>query len=400
MKKLKYVITFLNISGFSLILAITAITLGLQNSTRVTYPTKAIIILIMLVAIVLNISKIKINNSYYNTYLIFILFYINKLIIELINPNPYLLHSVPMISLYLFSHSFLPFTFYLFIINRKDYISIFKALLLSSVLFNITIYFIYSDLLIEGVGRLGGYKTKKLTDDATLSPLLLAYNATITLVLSIFTLIYHKIKNNQKYLYYIAIVTAMPPFLLGASRGAILGLIISFMLFLIYSKRVSKYKLIIFTIIFGSMIVVSADYYNSSLLIRFTSLFEKNQEENLRIIIYKTTFQQFLQSPLIGGSIQNDKVNHFPHNIYLEALTATGIFGALSLFYLTIKAFKIVLHIFKNDTALSWIGILFLIYFIHSLFNGNIYSAVGFWMFLGILLGYKGIIYENYYKRR
>jgi O-antigen ligase len=192
----------------------------------------------------------------------------------------------------------------------------------------------------------------------------------------------------------------MPAFLLGASRGAILGLIISFAIFLFLSNRVSKFNVILATIILGSLIIAGAAFFQSSLLIRFTSLFEQNQAENLRLLIYKTTFQQFLQSPLIGGSIQNDTVNHFPHNIYLEALTATGIFGTLALLYLTLKALNNVLYIFKNDTSLSWMGILFLVYFVHSIFNATIYGAIGFWMFLGILLGYKRTTYETHHQRR
>lgn len=397
MKKLTYLISFLNLSGFFLVLAITALTFGLQNSTQLTYPTKAITIVLMIIALIINSEKIKLNNKYFIAYLIFLIFYINKLIIEALNPNPNLLNSVSMISLYVFAHSFLPFVFFLLIVNRNDFQIIFKALFASSLLFNIVVYFMYGDLLMEGVGRLGGYQTRKLVDEATLSPLVLAYNSTITIVLSLFALLSKKLTKYKKVFYSFAIVVALPGFLLGSSRGAVIGLIFSFLIYLLFSNQTSKLRLVILAVILLVLIISGAILYQSTVLDRFTSLFEVDLDQNLRVIIYKTTFMQFVESPIIGGSIQNDTVNHFPHNIYLEALTATGIFGFLALFYLTYHAFKNAIYIFKKEPSVSWIGVLFIVYFVHSLFNATIYGAVGFWMFLALLLSIKRVTYESYH---
>src|SRR5690606_2813843 len=118
-------------------------------------------------------------------------------------------------------------------------------------------------------------------------------------------------------------------FLLGSSRGAAIGLVVCFIVYIFFSKtknRIFPFILIVF-LLFG--LYNLANIYQSGLFERLSNL-SQTDDNNLRFKIYRTTFDQFANSPFLGGSIQNDFVNHFPHNIYLEALTATGIFGFLA----------------------------------------------------------------------
>src|SRR5690554_5254667 len=133
MSKLKFIVTFINLNGFNLALAITAVTLGLSNSSMVSLPIKAAVIVLMVGGIFLNIRRVNNYNISYFLFCVFIGFYGLKLLLEASNPNPNLLHSVPTLAVYMLAHCILPFSFYFFLVGKRDYQVIFKALFVSGV---------------------------------------------------------------------------------------------------------------------------------------------------------------------------------------------------------------------------------------------------------------------------
>ena len=74
----------------------------------------------------------------------------------------------------------------------------------------------------------------------------------------------------------------------------------------------------------------------------------------------------------------------YPHNLIVEAFMATGLLGGLIFLYLNFRVLQLV-HLMK-DTEKFWLGLLFIQFFIFSMFSGNLYTSFFYWIFLTLVL--------------
>lgn len=390
MRAIKYIVTFLNLHGFNLALAMVALTIGLSRSSEITAPLKFGISLLMVIGIAGALKKKIVGRWYLLAFVVFIGLYAIRLLVEAGDPDPHLLHSVPKLTLYMIGQCALPFFFYYLVVRREDYPTVFHAFFISGVILCVVFYVMYGALLGLGVERLGDWRTHKILEEgSTISPLVLSYTSVTTVVLAVHALTSATHTRATKVLYIGAIVTAMPAFLLGASRGPVIGFVLAFLVYLFLAQKGRAFRSWMVAAILVLVTFFIAREFESGVITRTTGILENNSENNLRWLIYRTTFQQFLQNPIFGGSLQNDTLHHFPHNIFLEALTATGFFGFVAIFYLSLAAFRKIINMFRVDDRSSWIGLIFIIYFVHAMFNGAIYLSVGYWTFLALLLRYE-----------
>ncbi|MCP4971760.1 MAG: O-antigen ligase family protein [Arcobacter sp.] len=120
----------------------------------------------------------------------------------------------------------------------------------------------------------------------------------------------------------------------------------------------------------------------------FPVLFERLQftfnSGDGRLLQWKLGVEQFLSSPIYGSGLEIPKFNIYPHNIFIEGFMATGILGGLLFLYLILKPLILVLkNIFSTKEKL--LSILFLQYFIASMFSGAIIYNFALW-YLSIII--------------
>jgi O-antigen ligase len=262
-----------------------------------------------------------------------------------------------------------------------------KSLLIAAFLYSILAAWFYFKFL----GTLGRLSTHT-SGEEVLSPLALSYSATLALGFALVSILNKTVKGTMKWLMYITIVASIIPFLLGASRGAILALVVSLLFYggyiFIYGKTLTKVKIVFFTIILMSILIYTAIIFESSAFTRFLRIFEAMEEGDssaIRTEIWKQAFNQFLGSPIIGSSFVIKGFESYAHNFIIEVLQTTGIVGFLPFVFIFYKAFKASLYLFAQAPQFSWISIAFIQCIVRFSFSGTLYSAGWLWVITGIL---------------
>lgn len=190
------------------------------------------------------------------------------------------------------------------------------------------------------------------------------------------------------------ILVAFPVFVLlsTGSRMPLISLAVSILLGVAIYFRFERGKITIdkklgiFVFFAGVIAVVVSSLWDSpafyTLKYRFTSLFETSITSDvsslLRISRYNTAFDMFKSNVFLGKGFGSFPVfyNHvdvkdYPHNIFLEFLAETGIFGFIVFLTLIIVVFSQVIKFNKhkklNETQFSIISIM-----IFFLINANV----------------------------
>ena len=204
------------------------------------------------------------------------------------------------------------------------------------------------------------------------------------------------------------IVCGLPPFLIGASRGALVGLIVCAVVMTLSKLRAGQVaNLFTGTIISGIIglgIVFAAQEVGSGVIDRFMRIGEQIQVDAsgaARLYIWSTTFQLFLSSPIFGYGLVVPGVAAYPHNSILEAFAGTGIIGGVCFLMLFTAGAKRAYYLIREHAAYSWLGMLFMIYGTYSLLSSSIGTLAFFWMALGAVFGASHFLgYDNFNKRR
>ncbi|MFW5886689.1 MAG: O-antigen ligase family protein, partial [Bacteroidota bacterium] len=179
-------------------------------------------------------------------------------------------------------------------------------------------------------------------------------------------------------------------FLLGASRGSIFALILPF-LFLLYKSKSIKKKigLTLFIVVSSAVIVYLSNKFESSLILRLLNIqqdIESGSSSAARLDIWHSSFQQFLNNPLFGNSLESEKYGMYPHNIFLEVLISTGIIGSIPFLILVYNGFKGTFFIIKNHIEYSWVPVIFLQAFAQNMFSSGLYMASRFFVSIALVI--------------
>lgn len=163
--------------------------------------------------------------------------------------------------------------------------------------------------------------------------------------------------------------------------------------FLFYVKNKLKYLYaFLFLLIVGAIaLVYFKPQYDggqaSSFLSRVTKMLVSGDSSG-RGGLYEQGIKIFTENPIFGGRILYFD-GMYPHNIFLEVLMSLGIIGLIIYFIffkncinfiLKIKTFSI------NHVEVIWVAVLWLQYFILSLFSYNIHSSPEIWYFTAMIL--------------
>lgn len=322
-------------------------------------------------------------------FLLFISIYLFRIIIDFNNGRSlYTTYDILLYHLFLFS--VIPFIFFSSLNLRTiKYKVIVNSFFTSGLIFSLICILVYGRFF----GRVSRLGTGKDTADAVINPLTLSYCAALIIVGTIFYLLHNKSSKFIKIISIVSIILALVPLYLGASRGSVFAIIIPFLIMFFSETRISfqtKVKRSLYLIIFVALLVYLDRLSGSGLLDRVLSTqsdIEQGNSEAIRLTIWKTAWNQFMNNPFFGDKLQVGNQYYYAHNILIEVLQSLGIIGFVPFIILIINSMKITLNIFKNHKRYIWISVIFIQAFVQHLFSGNLATAIWFWVSMGILIG-------------
>ncbi|MGX2949006.1 O-antigen ligase family protein [Frederiksenia canicola] len=211
-----------------------------------------------------------------------------------------------------------------------------------------------------------------------------------------FSKVQHKYKNT------LVLIIFLLSVFWSESKGALISLSVSvlFLFFLLYFKdRVRLYISLrqVLSILFFLFIVVffMSLFYSleESRLYAITRIFSQEMQESdygsvgIRVGMYIVSFELFVQNYILGVGLGNFPLYSgypdidYPHNIPLELLAETGLFG-FSLFFI-----YFLLILFKKDKYVIFL-IFFFYFFVACLFSGDLgyYRYAMLFLLLGLNL--------------
>lgn len=358
------------------------------NSQVITIPFRAIVLSISLVIIVYNIYT-KNSNKFGKTEYFFIVFWLFYFVKAIVTFKIYDFSeeiALREIETYLriMGITFIP-TLAVLTIREKDinytlfmnfvYYTLFIVLLL-----NVSIGIEY-----DHQGRSAGFMSMYCISFGHLGVSLA--------IISIYKLLF---ESKAKYLHIIPSVgVILGLYILYASgtRSPLIAFILC-LFFLFFLKSNLKY-IISFLILLATSILALIYFkpqyedvgQSSSFLNRVTNMIVSGDSSG-RGELYQQGIKIFSENPIFGGRILYFD-GMYPHNIFLEILMATGIVGLILYFFFFKDCVNFMFRLKEysiTNPHTVWVPILWLQYFILSLFSYNLHSSSEVWYLTAMIL--------------
>lgn len=181
---------------------------------------------------------------------------------------------------------------------------------------------------------------------------------------------------------------------ISSSRSPFLVLIIVSSLYLIIQTKKIRTFLFAFVLIYGFYsyffeIIYFVDlYFPNDFLSRLLMAYEDVESVGGRNSLYRDGLTEFIDHPFIGNAITLQTGNasgYYPHNLIIEALMSTGIFGGFIFIFWVIESLYCSIKLIFLNNETTWIGLLLIQFLLFGMFSGNLYSSDIFW-FLSVLV--------------
>lgn len=231
---------------------------------------------------------------------------------------------IEFISYYLF-YFIIPFFFFSSISFSEHKRRILNTVLFSGLLLGVFSIYMFSDALTSGsVTRVSRWTFED--EQSVINPLSLAYSGTIILTLCVYKLMYDKNSKFGKIYIAILLAVALVLFYLGASRGTLIVLILSLLVFVYFGTIGQKFKFVVLLAFMVPIVFYGAERTGSAVFERAHATINEGHTSG-REPLLKAAYDEFVQSPLLGGRIEVSGV--YPHNLILELMMGTGVIGTL-----------------------------------------------------------------------
>lgn len=199
-------------------------------------------------------------------------------------------------------------------------------------------------------------------------------------------------KSRFKILFLAPIIIAIVNMGIAGSRGPILQLVLIAIFFAYKNQEKIKLKFVIPILLFLSVTIyyfsVKYDAFKM-LAARFTeSQTVEGGSDYGRIQYLKGGWEQFLNSPFLGDSIEVKPYGTYPHNMLIESFMSLGIVGGILCMFILYFSLKRALKLLKNEEIL-WLVFIFLSNHIATFTSGSIVNNFKFWSLLAIILTYQ-----------
>ena len=390
MKKLVFFISFFAYSGYYAGLAI-LFAFGLGGLSRYySIPIRLSLLLAMIYLIKQNITRVNFK-KFPNIIPLFIIFWCFYFIKILYTENTVTDNSLgrtwPEYIFYSLSFAIFPFITFTLLSLNKYRNTIVNGFIMSGFILGLVGIYLYGSLLTSGIGRINLITYQ--TGESVLNPLSLSYSGALTIVLCIYKLvIVGGLKKSEKIYLLVTIGLSFAMFLLGSSRGSIVALAFTLPLFIAYSSRTIKVKLIATSIIITPLILWAITASGSNIFERVSNT--SKDGGGGRNYLWTNAFSHFLEYPIFGGRIEIGGI--YPHNLILEILMATGIIGAILILPILFNGFRIAFIRIKKNKADLFLLLILIQGFTQHFFSGSFATAT--LVFLPL-----GMAYSLYYNK-
>lgn len=374
---------FLAFSGYYIILMFVANFGSPSLSRYFTIPVR--IILLLGIFFLYRASFQRITSKGYLAFLIFSALYLLRIFWEMIfGLSDYYLPNSEFL-LYFLGFVLIPFA----MLSRtnfreSDYQKAFHAILISCIILSVQTYIFYGNL----IGQVARISQEIKHDENYISPLALSYCAALGIGIGGAYLLTNKTQTKKTIWIWGVMFSCLIPFFLGASRGSVFALAIPFLIYFIYTKGVKRrIQLLLGTGIGIALLIYSTSYLGTGVFDRFFGIeeaIESGSSSAMRLDIWKADFNQFLDHPIFGNSLESEFAGHYPHNIIIETLITTGIIGFIPFFLFLYFTFKKVILIIKKRPKYFWITVIFIQAIVQYMFSGAIWGAS--WVAIGAAL--------------
>lgn len=183
---------------------------------------------------------------------------------------------------------------------------------------------------------------------------------------------------------------------LGASRGPLVALILTFFLVMASSVRnigSENWKRIVGLAIVGGLSgwVISRQIDTLGAIVRLQSALAGGDKSlGVRLELYVEAFEQFVESPMLGAGIE--PTGFYPHNLVLESFVVFGVLSGLLFSILFIGAVGKGIRLIYGGSQIGWVGVITLQYAMAGLVSGALYTSTALWCLLGIFVGWSTIV--------
>ncbi|RXR17788.1 hypothetical protein EQG63_09905 [Flavobacterium amnicola] len=203
-------------------------------------------------------------------------------------------------------------------------------------------------------------------------------------------------KSRYKIFFLIPIGLAVVNMGIAGSRGPILQMILIAIFFGYKNHEKIKLKFVIPILIslIGIIYYFSTKYDAFKMLTaRFTeSQTNEGGSDYSRFMYLKGGWEQFLNSPFVGDSIEVKPYGVYPHNMLVESFMSLGIFGGILCLVILYVSFKKALVQLKKEEII-WLVLIFLSNLIVTFTSGSIANNFKFWNLAAIILTYQSTKY-------
>ncbi|MBX7531765.1 O-antigen ligase family protein [Qipengyuania sp. 1XM1-15A] len=252
--------------------------------------------------------------------------------------------------------------------------SIFRLIVLGALAFAVLVSFAFQDII-----NIGARAAISFGANDIISPLFFSYCGSIGVGLGVAGFFNTASSKRMRILLLATAILSLVPFFIGGSRGAIVALVLPFLLFMPFTRSRRIWARIVALASLAIMVGVASLYLDVTAFRRMSEILndiDSGAAEASRVYLWTSSFEQFWDNPIFGNSLENDTFSYYPHNFVLEAFISTGIIGGVPLLAAVWLCVRRCHSITKFQPHNYWVVVLFLQTLTHALFSGALYSAV------------------------
>lgn len=335
--------------------------------------------------------------------LIFFTFYGGRLLFDVVIGNVLYIGQSKLYTLaYFFGLTFLPAIAISLNLKKEDSALLHRWLFIAAIIANASILFYISN---EGVlGSADAFSGRfevqgELQGTTVINPIMVGLMGAILVAYTVGRLGTLALSTPWQQAYHGALLMAGGAnVLIGASRGPALalGLTLALTFFLLVrgSAGALGLKLRGKLWVYGGALIAAVIYLMLTrsesifLFARFTSMFDSSagRAVELRDVIFDQAWHDFLSEPVFGYSYMTSG-GYSPHNIFLEALMATGVVGSFFLLPAMVAAVRGAWRVLLGQVGAPGVSIALagVALFIVGLTSGSVGQFPEFWIILTIV---------------
>lgn len=208
-----------------------------------------------------------------------------------------------------------------------------------------------------------------------LNPISIAYTGILTATASYNALSYVK-RRTRLFVIWPALVLGVLTFLVGGSRGPLIGIALFFGLQALVRGRGAIAAALLLACVIA---VASVMFSDLALFRRFTDIATDNSILE-RLYVQKLSMQQALETPIFGSYYLELSTLSYPHNLLVEAFMALGLLGGVAMVFLQVRLFRDILTMMRvGHVLMPMIGTTALA---NAWISGSLFASRDFFMAL------------------